>query len=57
MPRGLAPRLMPDLLHVLTSAGHGDCVDRAAAEAFVIVRTGERRPYGNVLLTEGVIGS
>lgn len=28
---------------------------RAAAEAFVIVRTGERRLYGNVLLTKGVI--
>ncbi len=28
---------------------------RAAAEAFVIVQTGERRLYGNVLLTKGVI--
>jgi len=28
---------------------------RAAAEAFVIVRTGERRFYGNILLTKGVV--
>ncbi|HEX5328178.1 MAG TPA: RbsD/FucU domain-containing protein [Acetobacteraceae bacterium] len=28
---------------------------RAAAEAFVIVQTGERRLYGNILLTTGVI--
>jgi L-fucose mutarotase len=28
---------------------------RVAAEAFVIVQTGERRLYGNVLLTKGVI--
>ncbi len=28
---------------------------RAAAEAFVIVQTGERRLYGNILLTKGVI--
>jgi L-fucose mutarotase len=28
---------------------------RAAADAFVIVQTGERRLYGNVLLTKGVI--
>lgn len=28
---------------------------RAAAEAFVIVQTGEQRLYGNVLLTKGVI--
>jgi L-fucose mutarotase len=27
----------------------------AAAEAFVIVQTGERRFYGNILLTKGVI--
>ena len=29
---------------------------RAAREAFVIVQTGERRLYGNILLTKGVIG-
>jgi L-fucose mutarotase len=28
---------------------------RAAADSFVIVQTGERRLYGNVLLTKGVI--
>ncbi len=28
---------------------------RAAGEAFVVVRTGERRFYGNILLTKGVI--
>ena len=27
----------------------------AAAEAFVVVRTGERRFYGNILLTKGVL--
>src|SRR6516164_6510593 len=28
---------------------------RAAAEAFAIVQTGERRFYGNILLTKGVV--
>jgi L-fucose mutarotase len=28
---------------------------RAAADAFAIVQTGERRFYGNILLTKGVI--
>jgi L-fucose mutarotase len=28
---------------------------RASAEAFAIVRTGERRFYGNILLTKGVV--
>jgi L-fucose mutarotase len=28
---------------------------RSAAEAFVVIRTGERRFYGNILLTKGVI--
>src|SRR5512142_610426 len=28
---------------------------RAAAEAFVIVQTGERRFYGNILVTKGVV--
>jgi L-fucose mutarotase len=28
---------------------------RAAAEAFVVVQTGERRFYGNILLTKGVV--
>lgn len=28
---------------------------RVAAEAFVLVQTGERRLYGNILLTKGVI--
>ncbi len=28
---------------------------RAAAEAFAIVQTGERRLYGNILLTKGVV--
>ena len=27
----------------------------AAAEAFVVVQTGERRFYGNILLTKGTI--
>ena len=27
----------------------------AAADAFVVIRTGERRFYGNILLTKGVI--
>lgn len=29
---------------------------REAREAFAIVRTGETRPYGNILLVKGVIG-
>ncbi len=28
----------------------------AAKQAFAIVQTGERRPYGNIILTKGVIG-
>ena len=60
------PTATPEAVHGFTSIlqRHGLAVParlarhdfyRAAAEAFVIVQTGERRLYGNVLLTKGVI--
>ena len=38
---------------VVTAAAQG--IGRATAEAFAVVQTGERRFYGNILLTKGVV--
>ncbi len=51
------PLLTPDLLHALASMGHGDeiAIVDANFPAFAVVRTGELRKYGNVLLVKGVV--
>jgi L-fucose mutarotase len=56
------PDVVRDCTVILERHGLGDptALDRhafyqAAADAFVIIRTGERRFYGNILLTKGVI--
>jgi L-fucose mutarotase len=43
-----------------TSASRVEEVERfefyaRAAQAFLVVRTGERRPYGNLILRKGVV--
>ena len=58
------PAPVADFAGVFTTCGLADCeigrlerhafYDRARA-AFVIVRTGELRPYGNILLVKGVV--
>jgi L-fucose mutarotase len=58
------PAPVADFAGVLTSCGLADCeighlerhafYDRAR-DAFAIVRTGELRPYGNILLVKGVV--
>jgi L-fucose mutarotase len=63
---GAVPAPVAEFAGVLTDCGLADCEigrlprrafrDRAA-EAFAIVRTGELRPYGNILLVKGVVHS
>ena len=58
------PEPVADFAAVLTEQGLGDAeighleryafYDRAR-DAFAVVRTGERRPYGNILLVKGVV--
>ncbi|MBE7210303.1 MAG: ribose ABC transporter [Gluconacetobacter diazotrophicus] len=56
------PPAVADLAAVLAEAGHAapETVERFAfyeltASAFAVIQTGEARPYGNVVLTKGVI--
>ena len=56
------PPVLAEMNEVLTAGGHrpAETVERfafyaAAAEAYAIVRTGERRFYGNIILTKGVV--
>jgi len=56
------PPVLAEMNEVLADGGHkpAELVERfafyaAAAEAYAIVRTGERRFYGNIILTKGVI--
>ena len=58
------PEPVADFAAVFTEHGLGDweighlardAFYLAARAAFVVVRTGELRPYGNILLTKGVI--
>ena len=49
MLKNLPPPFTSDALHALASMGHGDDM------AIVILRTGEQRKYGNILLRKGVI--
>ena len=60
------PEEIPEIVGKFAAvlAGHGakppvglarDAFYRAAVEAFVIVQTGERRLYGNVILVKGVL--
>ena len=58
------PPAVQDLTGVLHRHGFGPphMLERfsfyeAAKGAFAIVQTGERRPYGNIILTKGVVGS
>ena len=47
MLKGIDPLLGPDLLHALAAMGHRDEI--------AIVATGERRFYGNILVTKGIV--
>jgi L-fucose mutarotase len=56
------PAVIAQMNLVLTKGGHkpAEVVERfafyaAAAETYAIVRTGERRFYGNIILTKGVV--
>ncbi len=56
------PPVLAEMNEVLADGGHkpAETVERfafyaAAADAYAIVRTGERRFYGNIILTKGVI--
>ena len=60
------PPPVTEFAAVMSDRGLGECeigrLDRnafyaRARSAFVIVRTGELRPYGNVLLVKGVVNS
>jgi L-fucose mutarotase len=61
---GAVPEPVADFAAVLTAQGLGDSeigalerhafYDRAR-DAFAVVRTGEGRPYGNILLVKGVV--
>jgi len=60
------PEAVVAFFAVLTAHGLGDLPFRAlrrfafyerARDAFAVVRTGELRPYGNVLLVKGVVNS
>ncbi len=63
---GAMPEPVADFAAVFTECGLADCeighlgrqafYDRAR-QAFAIVRTGDLRPYGNILLVKGVINS
>jgi L-fucose mutarotase/ribose pyranase (RbsD/FucU family) len=59
MLKGVHPLLHADFLHALSSGEFShlprqEFYARAAA-AFVVVRTGELRPYGNILPVKGVV--
>jgi L-fucose mutarotase len=63
---GAMPEPVADFAAVFTDCGLADCeigqLERyafyeRARGAFAIVRTGELRPYGNILLLKGVINS
>jgi L-fucose mutarotase len=63
---GAMPEPVADFAAVFTDCGLADCeigqLERyafyeRARGAFAIVRTGELRPYGNILLIKGVINS
>jgi L-fucose mutarotase len=56
------PPAVAEINEVLADGGHkpAEMIERfafytAAAQAYAIVRTGERRFYGNIILTKGVI--
>jgi L-fucose mutarotase len=58
------PPPVAEFAGVLTDCGLADCeighlaraaFEDRAAEAFAIVRTGELRPYGNILLVKGAV--
>lgn len=56
------PPMIAEMNDVLTSSGHKPAASlergafyAAAEQSYAIVRTGERRFYGNVILTKGVI--
>lgn len=58
------PAPVAEFAAVMSERGLGDCevgrLERSAfyaraRDAFIIVRTGESRPYGNVLLVKGVV--
>lgn len=60
------PEPVADFAAVLADAGHAEVeighLERQAfyaraREAYVVVRTGELRPYGNVLLVKGTVNS
>lgn len=60
------PEPVADFAAVLADHGHGDVeigrLERQAfyertREAFAVVRTGELRPYGNILLVKGTVNS
>ncbi len=62
--RGAVPEPVADFAAVFTNGGLGDVeighLERQAfyertRDAFAVVRTGELRPYGNILLVKGVI--
>jgi L-fucose mutarotase len=63
---GATPDAVVAFFAVLTGHGLGDLPFRAlrryafyerARDAFAVVRTGELRPYGNLLLVKGVVNS
>ena len=41
----------------LSATGYGNAFYAAAETAYAIVQTGERRFYGNILLTKGVVAA
>lgn len=53
MLKGIHPLLTADLLHALAPMGHAFYAP--ARNACALVRTGELRPYGNILLVKGVV--
>jgi L-fucose mutarotase len=63
---GAVPEPVADFAAVFTDRGLGDVeighLERQAfyaraRDAFVVVRTGELRPYGNILLVKGVVNA
>ena len=64
MLRSIYPLLNGELLAHLDAVGHADAVvladahfptSNVTAVAYLIVRTGETRTYGNVILRKGVV--
>jgi L-fucose mutarotase len=61
MPKNLDPLLTPGLLYVLRAMGHdeelvlADC-NFPSKQAYAVVSTSERRPYGCFIPVKGVIG-